>query len=118
MDPNKALETIRENAAEIRNQDDDGILNDTSIIGALLESWEALDEWLTHEGFLPVDWTRLSLFRELLTATEVNVVVRALEREKVMVREQVHAHAIRAAEGAAWIVEIESAIMKIQGVQS
>lgn len=58
MDPNAALKNIREAVGELRNQDDDGVLDGTSQVGFLLESVEALDEWLTKGGFLPTAWQR------------------------------------------------------------
>jgi hypothetical protein len=57
MDPNAALKNIREAVGELRNQDDDGVLDGTSQVGFLLESVEALDEWLTKGGFLPDAWS-------------------------------------------------------------
>jgi hypothetical protein len=56
MDPNKALETIRECTGELRSQDDDGTLDSGSQTGTLLEAIESLDEWLCKGGFLPDDW--------------------------------------------------------------
>lgn len=56
MDPNAALNNIREAVGELRQQDDDGVLDGTSQVGFLLESFEALDEWLTKGGFLPEAW--------------------------------------------------------------
>lgn len=58
MDPNTALDNVREAVGELRQQDDDGVLDGTSQVGFLLESFEALDEWLTKGGFLPVAWGR------------------------------------------------------------
>lgn len=58
MDPNATLKNIREAVGELRNQDDDGVLDDTSQVGFLLESVEALDEWLGKGGFLPTAWQR------------------------------------------------------------
>lgn len=59
MDPNVSLAKIREAVGELRQADDDGLWSDdSSQIGMLLESFEALDGWLSTGGFLPKDWSR------------------------------------------------------------
>ncbi len=47
MDPNEALETLREAYLEANEYDQ---------VGAVLETFNALDEWITNGGFLPDDW--------------------------------------------------------------
>lgn len=55
MDPNEALRLAREAAGELRQADDDDTL-EGSQVGQLVEAFEALDEWLSRDGFLPDDW--------------------------------------------------------------
>lgn len=50
MDPNKALEVIRE---EIQTYHTKGWVDTHS----LMDHLEALDDWLTGGGFLPAEWT-------------------------------------------------------------
>ena len=113
MDPNKALQEARTCAGEILSQDDDGVLDDTTQTGSLINAFNALDGWLSVGGFLPDEWKRSGM----LTSMEVNVISRALEREKDFIRQQVHNKNIRPAEGAAWLMEVESAVQKILGVK-
>ena len=57
MDPNKALERIREIVNESART---GELPDDDQTETLLELVESLDSWLTHSGFLPKAWSRWS----------------------------------------------------------
>jgi hypothetical protein len=50
MDPNAALETIR---YAVRHQND---IEAYETDFGLLEAVEALDEWLSKGGYLPLDW--------------------------------------------------------------
>ena len=58
MDPNEALRRAREAAGILQDADDDGNFTDpeTTNLGQLIESFNALDDWLTKGGFLPYDW--------------------------------------------------------------
>jgi hypothetical protein len=64
MDPNEALKNIRNahaalrtwNDAEEWHVDSETIAALASDIGDATESFEALDEWLKRDGFLPADW--------------------------------------------------------------
>jgi len=59
MDPDKALETIRESLAVLRIPEDHvGVIERDEALGDLVESMGALDEWLSRGGFLPADWQR------------------------------------------------------------
>jgi hypothetical protein len=57
MDPNQALTDARE-AAKVADEAAEGDSNDAEIdaLRDALESYRALDEWLTRGGFLPTDW--------------------------------------------------------------
>ena len=60
MDPNAALETARRLAAEIFNGAMAGGLAPDEMASAgmdLAEAFQALDEWLSHGGFTPAEWT-------------------------------------------------------------
>lgn len=54
MDPNATLATLREivSLARTNSADPAGLISD------LVETFPALDEWLSSGGFLPADWSR------------------------------------------------------------
>jgi hypothetical protein len=59
MDPNAALDTIREAATNLRAQLDSDDPSSSAIeqeAGWLAEHFEALDGWLLKGGFLPDEW--------------------------------------------------------------
>jgi hypothetical protein len=58
MDPNEALRLVREAAGEIVNAAGEAYDPDTSNIGQLIESFDALDKWLSKGGALPLAWER------------------------------------------------------------
>ena len=60
MDPDKALEEIRDLCVAIRTlRDDPKSFGDCSCeADELVEYIEALDQWLSGKGFLPKDWNR------------------------------------------------------------
>jgi hypothetical protein len=68
MDPNVALAKAREAAAILLDADDDGNFTDpaTTNLGQLIESFQALDEWLSKGGFKPRAW-EVPAPREMLT---------------------------------------------------
>jgi len=53
MDPNEALEGMRTLVAQVHN---DEVAEPQVHNVAMAEQFEALDEWLSHEGFLPAAW--------------------------------------------------------------
>lgn len=53
MDPEQALENMRTAAGNLA--DDDTLPEDVTL---LVESVQALDEWLSKGGFLPADWSK------------------------------------------------------------
>jgi len=55
VDPDVALANLREAMAELRACVDDGRLGHAEVAEAV-ESFEALDGWLTNGGFKPRDW--------------------------------------------------------------
>ncbi len=55
MDPNEALKQIRAIVTESARTGD---LPDSDQVETLLERVEALDNWLSHGGFLPKAWER------------------------------------------------------------
>jgi hypothetical protein len=60
MDPNEALRLIRAHMKQMRVEDEtreDGWIGRLVQQGRdLTEAFEALDEWLSRDGFLPDDW--------------------------------------------------------------
>lgn len=56
MDPNKALDTIRENIAAYYATDDAEMVNDAA--ARVIEAIEGLDSWIVSDGFLPNSWDR------------------------------------------------------------
>ena len=56
MDPNKALEDVRDIIARIEDTDD--VLPTFELAEQLAEIVGGLDEWLSRGGFLPDDWRR------------------------------------------------------------
>lgn len=58
MDPNATLEKIRATYEPLRVMLEDTAGEDTEMVQELLDSIEALDEWLSKGGFLPKDWQR------------------------------------------------------------
>lgn len=60
MDPNEALRLIRAHIKQLRVEDktrEDGWIGRlTQQARDLSEAFEALDEWLSRDGFLPDDW--------------------------------------------------------------
>ena len=55
MDPNEALRLAREAADEIQKDLGDAY-DPGSQVGQLIEAFDALDQWLSNDGFLPDDW--------------------------------------------------------------
>lgn len=63
MDPNEALRLLRNGLAyaqALMDQDTDSpsycvVPNGT--VQAILNNFEALDEWITNGGFLPAEWS-------------------------------------------------------------
>jgi hypothetical protein len=53
MDPNAALEAIRTARAELFSE---GEPYDPEVVRTLIEQIDALDSWLSREGFLPGAW--------------------------------------------------------------
>lgn len=57
MDPNKTLEQMRADMVSLGTlQDDSSELLDRLL--DIAEAAQALDEWLTHGGFLPTEWQK------------------------------------------------------------
>jgi len=64
MDPNEALKNLREAIASATGQQDADtdhgsfcVVNNRTVTD-IINSFEALDEWLSRGGFLPADWAR------------------------------------------------------------
>lgn len=57
MDPNAALEAARAQASLIVARHDAGEEVETGHVEKLVESFQALDEWLSRGGFLPRNWS-------------------------------------------------------------
>jgi len=55
MDPNEALAAIRTLVAVLRDDKVDADMLQAHA-EAIADNFEALDEWLSHEGFLPAAW--------------------------------------------------------------
>lgn len=55
MDPNLTLEMLRHNTAMMQADVDNGHA-DWDRMQEIVEQFQALDEWLTKDGFLPRDW--------------------------------------------------------------
>jgi hypothetical protein len=53
MDPNEVLAGMRALVAQVHN---DEVAEPQAHNVAMAEQFEALDEWLSHEGFLPGAW--------------------------------------------------------------
>ena len=55
MDPNAALERARLAVREFEDARD----ADAAWVAAdeLVDAFQSLDQWLSHDGFLPIDWT-------------------------------------------------------------
>lgn len=68
MDPNDALELIREALDRLRDPEESD-WNDAAI--TLAELVEALDEWLSKGGFMPAPWqeSRPGHWQEVLVST-------------------------------------------------
>lgn len=64
MDINEALRIMRSNATSAQRQmdmDTDAgpyCAVDNFTVTALVEAWQAIDEWLSKGGFLPTAWER------------------------------------------------------------
>ena len=64
MDINEALRIIRRNAARAQRLMDNDTGHpafcevDNGTVGAIVDSWQAVDEWLSRGGFLPTEWQR------------------------------------------------------------
>jgi hypothetical protein len=65
MDPNAALKDLRAAIAEVDNElsadEGAGLLDpfgEKDHLRDLVESFQALDGWLSRGGFLPFDWDR------------------------------------------------------------
>jgi hypothetical protein len=56
MDPNVALEEIREQVAEFEGLSDDNFVDALRAADQIVEHFKALDEWLSKDGFLPSAW--------------------------------------------------------------
>jgi hypothetical protein len=58
MDPDAALETLRELVTEINENREQAIADPDWILTEFAESFEAIDNWLVSGGFLPADWKK------------------------------------------------------------
>jgi hypothetical protein len=58
MDPQAALNYARKAASDILDDMDHERATDPDDVQRLAESFQALDGWLSREGFLPSDWER------------------------------------------------------------
>ncbi len=56
MDPNIALDEIRTSVQEFKELSDDNFVDALIEADKIVERFEALDEWLSKEGFLPGAW--------------------------------------------------------------
>jgi hypothetical protein len=55
MDPNETLRLLRERAANVIRQADEGLDNPEACFD-LAEAFQNLDEWISKGGFLPDAW--------------------------------------------------------------
>jgi len=55
MDPNKALKNLREAEKQYRAAPA-GSMAERVAASNMADAFEALDEWLSRGGFMPVDW--------------------------------------------------------------
>lgn len=58
MDPNAALETLRELAERLINESDAGQEPDETVVMRMCEVFQGLDDWIAKGGFLPSNWQR------------------------------------------------------------
>jgi hypothetical protein len=58
MDPNAALDELRELARQLRDPQPEQVLDDLEDVGRMVELFEGLDTWLLKGGFLPDAWGR------------------------------------------------------------
>jgi hypothetical protein len=56
MDPNTALEEIRDSIQEFEGLSRDNFVDALIEADKIVERFKALDEWLSKEGFLPGAW--------------------------------------------------------------
>jgi hypothetical protein len=56
MDPDAALNELRELAGRLRDPGPEQVLDDLEDVGRMAELVEALDGWLSRGGFLPAAW--------------------------------------------------------------
>jgi hypothetical protein len=64
VDINEALRIMSRNVARAQRLMDSDTGHpafcevDNGTVSAIVEAWQALDEWLSRGGFLPTDWAR------------------------------------------------------------
>jgi hypothetical protein len=58
MDPDVALDDIREAIAEFEELSEDNFVDALRLADKIVETFTGLDEWLSKSGFLPADWQR------------------------------------------------------------
>jgi hypothetical protein len=63
MDPDAALEKLRELVTEINENREQAIADPEWLLIEFAESFEALDNWLVSGGFLPADWKKMGEIR-------------------------------------------------------
>jgi hypothetical protein len=57
MDPDVALDELRELAEQLRDLGPEQALDDLGDISRMVELFNGLDGWLSKGGFLPAAWT-------------------------------------------------------------
>lgn len=56
MDPDVALDDIREAVAEFEELSEDNFVDALRLADKIVERFRGLDEWIAKGGFLPKDW--------------------------------------------------------------
>jgi len=76
MDPNETLRLLRLRAEKLQKLMDRGTSDfelDTAT-QEMLDSWKALDEWLSKGGFLPSDWRSTSKLQQCVICKRMKLV--------------------------------------------
>jgi hypothetical protein len=56
MDPDVALDDIREAVAEFEELSEDNFVDALRLADTIVDRFKGLDDWLSRDGFLPADW--------------------------------------------------------------
>lgn len=82
MDPNETLVALRDCAQDLSNGTDEYTFAETA--HKMVELFEAMDDWLSRDGFLPDDWKS--------QARNVHERIDAIERERELERAREHTY--------------------------